>query len=173
MGVLSILARPFARYVLAQRRKWEKKPIEIQEYWFKKLLKSAQNTAFGQDHHFGSIQNYADFKQAVPIRDYEALKPYVERVVAGEANVLWKGKPLYFAKTSGTTSGLKYIPISKESIPFHINAARDALLSYVSETGRSGFFMEFARAAKKQTVLRHRVIHPRPREDNAVDATKS
>jgi len=75
----------------------------------------------------------------VPIRDYEALKPYVERVVKGEENILWKGKPIYFAKTSGTTSGSKHIPITKESMPSHTEAARNAILLYVAETGKTNF----------------------------------
>jgi hypothetical protein len=81
----------------------------------------------------------ADFAKHVPIRDYEGLKPYVDKVVKGESNVLWKGKPLYFAKTSGTTSGAKYIPLTKESMPYHIEAARNAILHYIYETGNADF----------------------------------
>lgn len=92
-----------------------------------------------QDHDFKSIKNHTDFVDRVPVRDYEELRPYVERVVLGEENVLWKGKPLYFAKTSGTTSGAKYIPITKESMPNHISAARNAILSYIAETGKADF----------------------------------
>jgi len=86
--------------------------------------------------NFGSDQ---DFVARVPIRDYEALRPYIDRVVEGEKDVLWKGKPLYFAKTSGTTSGAKYIPITKASMPFHIQAARDAILCYIHETKKADF----------------------------------
>src|SRR5690606_9509101 len=103
------------------------------------LIKQAQNTQFGKDHDFKNITSHEDFVNRVPIRDYELLKPYVDRVVAGEADVLWKGKPLYFAKTSGTTSGVKYIPITKESMPYHIEAARNAILMYINETGNSKF----------------------------------
>jgi len=71
------------------------------------------------------------------VRDYEALRPYVEKVVAGEADILWKGRPLYFAKTSGTTSGAKYIPITKESMPGHIEAAKNAILLYIHQTGNT------------------------------------
>src|SRR5690606_37023911 len=97
------------------------------------------HTAFGKDHGFDGIRTHEEFRQQVPVRDYEGLRPYVDRVVRGEADVLWKGRPLYFAKTSGTTSGTKYIPITKESIPNHINSARNALLSYVHETGKASF----------------------------------
>ena len=86
-----------------------------------------------------SINNHEDFLKRVPVRDYEALKPYVEKMVAGEEDILWKGKPIYFAKTSGTTSGSKYIPITKESMPSHVEAARNAILFYIHETGNSKF----------------------------------
>lgn len=103
------------------------------------LVKNAANTVFGKDHNLKDVKSHADFKQAVPIRDYEAFTPYIERIKNGEQNVLWKGKPIYFAKTSGTTSGVKYIPITKESIPNHISGARDALLCYMAEVGNTSF----------------------------------
>jgi hypothetical protein len=139
MGIRSVLAKPFAAYIAKQTRQWSSSPGEYQEGIFKNLIKQATPTIFGKDHDFSSIKNYEDFKKRVPIRDYEALKPYVEKVLHGEANVLWTGKPEYFAKTSGTTSGTKYIPITKESVPNHINSARNALLSYVHETGNASF----------------------------------
>jgi hypothetical protein len=106
---------------------------------FQSLISEAADTQFGKDHDFISINAHKDFINRVPIRDYEDLKPYIERVVAGEENILWKGKPLYFAKTSGTTSGAKYIPITKESMPTHVEAARNAILMYIAETGNSKF----------------------------------
>ena len=124
----------FARLVKKRNNKWISNPLKSQTQTFKKLLKKAMNTQFGIDHNFSSIKNYEDFKNQVPIRDYEAIKLYVDRVVAGEKNILWPGQPLYFAKTSGTTSGAKYIPITKESIRTHINSARDALLNYFLKT---------------------------------------
>ncbi|MGX7686276.1 GH3 auxin-responsive promoter family protein [Flectobacillus roseus] len=139
MGIRAILAKPFAAYVISQRKKWEKNAVETQLNLMKSLLQQASNTVFGKDHKFSEINDYEQFKQNIPINDYEGLKSYVERVVAGEPDILWTNKPLYFAKTSGTTSGVKYIPISKESIGFHINGARDALLSYVHESGNSSF----------------------------------
>ncbi len=139
MGFRSILAKPFAAYVIQNRQKWEKRAVETQLALMKSLVADASHTLFGKDHRFGEITDYQSFKEAIPVQDYENLKPYIEKVVAGESDILWKNKPLYFAKTSGTTSGVKYIPISKESIGFHINGARDALLSYVHETGNSQF----------------------------------
>ena len=139
MGLKSALSKPFAAWVNRQVSRWKNNPIAAQDKVFFALLNKAKSTAFGQDHGFETIQTYQDFKNSVPIRDYEQLRPYIERLVAGEANVLWPGKPLYFAKTSGTTSGVKYIPISKESMPEHIKAARNALLGYIHETGDTSF----------------------------------
>ena len=95
---------------------------------------------FGKDHNFDKILNHEDFVKNVPIRDYEKIKLYIEKVRKGEPNILWTGKPLYFSKTSGTTSGVKYIPISKESISTHINSARDAILSYIFYSGNAEIF---------------------------------
>ena len=139
MGLKSALSKPFAAWVNRQVLRWKNNPIAAQDKVFRALLAKAKSTAFGQDHAFETIKTYQDFKNSIPIRDYEQLRPYIERVVAGEANVLWPGKPLYFAKTSGTTSGVKYIPISKESMPEHIKAARNALLGYIHETGDTSF----------------------------------
>ncbi|WP_338732271.1 GH3 auxin-responsive promoter family protein [Mangrovimonas cancribranchiae] len=138
-SIKSVLAKPFAKLVAKSINKWANNPIETQEKVFQNLISEAASTVFGQDHDFISINTYQDFKKRVPIRDYEDLKPYVERVVNGEENILWKGKPIYFAKTSGTTSGAKYIPITKESMPTHIKAARNAILMYVAETGNTKF----------------------------------
>ena len=135
----ALLAKPFAKQIKKKVYKWANNPIETQDKVFKNLIANAARTAFGQDHDYISINSYKDFVNRVPIRDYEDLKPYIERVVAGEQNVLWKGKPMYFAKTSGTTSGAKYIPITKESMPSHTDAARNAILLYVAETGKTNF----------------------------------
>ena len=139
MGIRSLLARPFAAYIAAQTRKWSSQPVLFQQRVFQGLIETGKTTQFGRDHDFGAIRSYDDFKKRVPVRDYELLKPYVERVLEGQPDILWKGKPAYFAKTSGTTSGTKYIPITKESTPNHVNGARNALLSYVHETGHSCF----------------------------------
>lgn len=139
MGIRSILAKPFARFIAVKTNKWSSRPQETQLKVLKKLIRKGASTAFGKDHGFVDIQNYEEFKSRIPIRDYEGLKHYIERVKDGEENVLWPGKPLYFCKTSGTTSGTKYIPVSRESISNQINAARDALLLYIHATGNSGF----------------------------------
>ncbi|WP_433779648.1 GH3 auxin-responsive promoter family protein [Flavobacterium anhuiense] len=139
MSIKSIAAKIFARKIYKQTLRWTEKPVETQQKVFKSLIENAQNTEFGKDHHFNQIKTFDDFQKQVPVRDYEDLKPYVEKVVKGEADILWKGKPLYFAKTSGTTSGAKFIPLTKESMPYHIEAARNAILHYINETGNADF----------------------------------
>ena len=139
MSVKSIFAVPIAKRIQKRVYKWAIQPEKTQLKVFKKLITLAKNTSFGKDHNFSSINSYQDFKKQVPVRDYEALKPYVDKIIEGKTDVLWKGKPLYFAKTSGTTSGAKYIPITKASMPYHIKAARNALLMYIAETGNADF----------------------------------
>ena len=139
MNIKSILAKPFAKLITERIYKESNNAVKVQQKVFLKLIGQAQHTVFGKDHNFNSINSYEDFKRQVPIRDYEALKPYVERVVAGESDVLWKGKPLYFAKTSGTTSGVKYIPLTKISMLEQIKAARNALLHYIHDTKNTNF----------------------------------
>ena len=139
MSLKSFLATLWASHIRKKIDQWAQNPITTQEKVFKTLIQQAKNTAFGKDHRFAEIHSYEDFVKNVPIRDYEALSPYIERVKNAEENVLWRGKPLYFAKTSGTTSGAKYIPLTKESMPYHIQAARDAILCYIAQTGKANF----------------------------------
>jgi phenylacetate-coenzyme A ligase PaaK-like adenylate-forming protein len=139
MSIKSFFAIPFAKSVTKKVKKWANKPHETQEKVFKSLIAKGRKTAFGKDHDFENIHNYSDFKKRVKVQDYEGLRAYVDRIVAGESNVLWPGKPLYFAKTSGTTSGAKYIPITKNSMPTHIKAAKDALLFYIVEKNDASF----------------------------------
>lgn len=139
MSIKSIGAKLFASIIHNKTQKWANKPVATQQKVFQQLIHEAKNTQFGKDHDFANVKSFEDFSKRVPIRDYEDLRPYVDRVVKGESDILWKGKPLYFAKTSGTTSGAKYIPLTKESMPYHIEAARNAILSYIHETGNVDF----------------------------------
>lgn len=139
MSLKSFGAKLFASIVKRKIDKWAKRPIETQQNVFEELIRRAKHTAFGKDHDFENIKDHADFVKKVPVRDYEDLKPYIQRLISGERDVLWRGKPLYFAKTSGTTSGTKYIPITKESIPYQVQAARDAFLCYIHETKKANF----------------------------------
>ncbi|HUQ65319.1 MAG TPA: GH3 auxin-responsive promoter family protein [Flavitalea sp.] len=139
MKIKSLLAKPFASYIYKGIKKGMVTAVEDQEAILKDLLKTGKLTDFGKEHYFNDIQGHEQYRQAVPIRDYEQFKLYIDRIKEGRHNVLWKGKPVYFAKTSGTTSGIKYIPISKESISNHINSARNALLCYIENSGNSQF----------------------------------
>jgi hypothetical protein len=139
MTLKSLLAKPFATYIYKQIKKNMANAVEDQEQIFAMLIKTASKTVYGLDHNFSEIKSHEDYCKLVPIRDYEALKPYIEKIKEGKHNVLWKGQPIYFAKTSGTTSGVKYIPITKDSISNHINGARNALLCYMVESGNVKF----------------------------------
>ncbi|MBK8554623.1 MAG: GH3 auxin-responsive promoter family protein [Lewinellaceae bacterium] len=136
MGLRAIIVKPFANRTARNIADWSAHAVQRQEDIMKMLVARAAGTAYGRDHHFGAVQNYEDFKSAVPVCDYEDLKPYVERVKSGEKHVLWPGLPAYFAKTSGTTSGVKYIPMSRESTPLHFGTARNALFNYFAQTGK-------------------------------------
>jgi hypothetical protein len=139
MNLKEILAKPFASYIRKGIKKSMVDAVVDQGFILKSLLKNGKNTVFGKEHFLKDVHNYDDFKQSVQIKDYEDFKSYIDLIKEGSQNVLWKGKPIYFAKTSGTTSGVKYIPITKESIPNHINTARNALLNYMDETGNTSF----------------------------------
>jgi len=139
MSIKSFAAKIFASYIRKKIDKWASKPHDTQDKVFQELIEKAKNTKFGKEHNFNKISTHSDFIKNVPIRDYEELKPYVDLMVEGQEDILWPGKPLYYAKTSGTTSGAKYIPLTKESMPTHINAARNAILCYIEDTGKSKF----------------------------------
>ncbi|MCZ2223710.1 MAG: GH3 auxin-responsive promoter family protein [Chitinophagales bacterium] len=137
--IKSLFAKPFANIIYKQIKKDMQHAVANQNTILNNIVKQAKNTTFGKDHHFENIHSYQEFNKAVPIRDYEQIKNYIEQIKEGKQNVLWKGVPIYFAKTSGTTSGVKYIPITKDSIPNHINTARNALLCYMAETNNTSF----------------------------------
>ena len=139
MKIKSFFAKPFALYIYKQVRKSMLTAIADQEHIFQSLIKTGLKTEFGKEHHFEKIKTHEDFVNSVPIREYEDFKKYIEKIKQGKHNVLWKGIPIYLAKTSGTTSGVKYIPITKDSIDNHIDTARNALLCYMARSGNSQF----------------------------------
>ena len=160
----TIIAILYAHLVKRRNKKWIDSPIKWQTNTFKKLIKNGEKTEFGKNHDFENIHSYEQYKERVPVRDYEELRPYIEKVVNGEKDILWPGKPLYFAKTSGTTSGAKYIPITKESIKTHIRSARDALLNYFLKTknftplnGKHMFLQGSPELDKKQGIYHGRL----------------
>lgn len=140
MGIKAFFSKYYAAWQVKKLANWEKNAIAIQDRVRQTIVSQAKETLFGKDHQFDKINSYEDFKKLIPIRDYEQFRePYISALLNGEENILWPGKPLYFTKTSGTTSGVKYIPISKESMSHHIDAAKMALLSYIHETGNTSF----------------------------------
>ncbi|MGB7786111.1 MAG: GH3 auxin-responsive promoter family protein [Salinimicrobium sp.] len=139
MSLKSLSAKIFAAYIQKRINAWASNPVETQKRVFEQLIQKAAKTEFGKDHNFAEIHTPQDFARKVPVRDYEELKPYINKVVEGQKDILWPGKPIYFAKTSGTTSGAKYIPLTKESMPTHIDAARNAILCYIADTGKADF----------------------------------
>lgn len=139
MGIKGTLVQPYAQMVARGIRKRALQPRRMQQHTFAQLVHRGRFTRFGQEHDFGNIRNHREFAQRVPISDYENFRPYVDAIIAGEKDVLWPGKPVYFAKTSGTTSGVKYIPISAESVGHHVNTARNAVFCYMAETRRHTF----------------------------------
>jgi hypothetical protein len=139
MKIKSFLAKPFASYIYKGIRKEMGNALSDQDNILKMLLKTGRNTDFGRSTGLDKVNSYEEFRQAVKLMDYEQMRPWIDRIKTGRHNVLWKGRPIYFAKTSGTTSGTKYIPITKDSIPNHINTARNALLCYMAETGNTKF----------------------------------
>lgn len=118
---------------------FKKNAEKNQEDLLLSLVNTAQKTLFGREHDFENIQSVKEFQDRVPVADYEDLKPYIERIKKGQANILWTETPEYFAKTSGTTSGSKYIPISKEGMPFQIAGAQSALFHYISRKNNADF----------------------------------
>lgn len=139
MKIKSVLAKPFAAYISSKLKKEMQQAVQDQEKILQELIKTGKKTFFGKEHELDKVKNYDDFKAAIPVKDYEQFKPYIEQIKAGKENVLWKGRPSYFAKTSGTTSGVKYIPITSDSINNHIDTARNALLCYMAESGKTDF----------------------------------
>lgn len=139
MQIKSFFAQLFANIIHRKTQLWATNPVLTQQKVFQDLIQRAKDTQFGKDHNFSKIETFEDFSKNVPVRDYEGLKLYIEEVKKGKEDILWVGKPIYFAKTSGTTSGAKYIPLTKESMPYHIQAARNAILSYIYETKNADF----------------------------------
>ncbi len=139
MSIKSTFSKQYAKLIAHKLKRDGSNAVEIQQSVFLSLLKQAEKTTFGIEHHFAQIKTQDQFSLAIKTRDYEDFVPYIQRIKQGEKNVLWPGLPMYFCKTSGTTSGTKYIPLTKESMPNHIGSAKNALLSYIAETGNANF----------------------------------
>jgi GH3 auxin-responsive promoter len=140
MKIKSVLAKPFAGYIYKSIQKNKLTAVADQDQILRQLIKTGKDTEYGKTLGLGKINGYEEYKQAAPIKDYEDFRPWIDKIIEGKHNVLWKGMPMYFAKTSGTTSGVKYIPITKESVGNHFGTARNAALCYAAETGNTRFF---------------------------------
>lgn len=140
MGIKSKLVIPAAKWTARHIKTWSGRAVADQDRILEDLVRRAKNTQFGKDHSFIEIRTYEDFKSRVPVKDYEGLRTYVDDIIAGKSDVLWPGKPKYFAKTSGTTSGVKYIPLTSESMPNHMNSAKSAMLNYIAESNDGSVF---------------------------------
>ncbi len=139
MKIKSYLAKPFAGIIQRKIQRAMLTARQDQQKIMTDLIKKGADAEYGKAHFISQVNDYQAFKQAIPIRDYEGFRPYIDKIKEGKHNVLWPGKPIYLAKTSGTTSGAKYIPITADSIPNHINTARNALLSYIATSGNADF----------------------------------
>jgi len=135
MGYKSIISKPYCNWIARDTTKWTANAVDDQDKIMKKLVKKARNTKFGKDHRFDSITDHTSFAEKIPLRDYEDLRQYIDMILDGNADVLWPGRPKYLAKTSGTTSGVKYIPITKDSMPNHMHTATSAFLNIASQSG--------------------------------------
>ena len=133
--IKEIMAKVYAALIHKKNQQWIQKPLQAQRKVFKELLQKGSKTKFGKDHSFEKISNLDEFRKKLPVRDYEELRPYIDEILEGGSDILWPGRPLYYAKSSGTTSGAKFIPITSDSMPQHIRAAKEALLNYIYETG--------------------------------------
>ena len=133
------IAKSFAKFFVSKNQYWIKNPIQSQAKTLEFLIKNGRKTLFGDQHFFKDIKKYQEFKDSVPVRDYEKFKIYIDKILKGENDVVWPGKPIYFCKTSGTTSGIKYIPIFENAVKTHINSARDSILNYILNSGDTNF----------------------------------
>lgn len=132
MKLLSPAISRLARLRLGRLENWINQPVEAQYEVFQNLIASAQYTEIGRRYGFENIYTIENFKEKVPIHDYDDMKPYIERTMAGEQNILWNTPVNWFAKSSGTTSDKsKFIPISDESLQeSHFQGAKDILTLY-------------------------------------------
>jgi hypothetical protein len=139
MGLKSAIAVPYAKWVTQRVLHKAMDPVRTQARVLQDLLRKGAGTSFGKEHRLAQVGDHRELVEAVPLREYEGFKPYIDRIIGGETDVLWPGLPMYLCKTSGTTSGAKYIPITKDSLSNHLDSARRALLSYIAYSGRSEF----------------------------------
>ena len=132
----------FMKKRIHQIELFQKYPNEVQEEWFEQLIDVAANTEWGRQFKYREVENLRQFKERVPIQSYDTLKPYIERMLAGEQNVLWPSEIKWFAKSSGTTNDRsKFIPVSEEALEeCHFKGGKDMLTLFVNNRPEGQIF---------------------------------
>lgn len=136
MSVFSTLVKPAAHLVDQQLRYQERSVAKSQSQTLRRILRKGRQTQFGREHGLDRIASHHDFAMHVPVRDYDGFRPYVEQILAGDADVLWPGTPAYIFTTSGSTAEPKRIPISRKYSDAFYKMTRRAMMSYFARTGR-------------------------------------
>ena len=142
MNTTSLLNKIYFERRLRELDRYTDQAGELQQNVLDRLLKTAAYTEWGKKYEYKSISNYEEFKSRVPVQTYEEIKSYVERLRAGEQNLLWPSNIRWFAKSSGTTNDKsKFLPVSKESLKdTHYRGGQDAVTIYLSQNPESRFF---------------------------------
>lgn len=135
MGILSPAIKSFLKLRTSVIDNFMLNPIDTQKRVFNDLIGSAQFTEYGKKYEFQHLNSIAEFQQKVPLNNYDSLKPYIQRILEGEQNILWPSEITWFAKSSGTTSDKsKFIPVSKEALDDnHYKSGKDAVALYLSK----------------------------------------
>ncbi len=135
MSIISPAIKRFMKLRLSAIDNFALNPIDTQKQVFNDLIGSAQFTEYGKQYGFEQINSVKEFKERVPVNDYDALKPYIQKILSGSQNVLWPGVISWFAKSSGTTSDKsKFIPVSKEALDdTHFKSGKDVLSLYLRQ----------------------------------------
>jgi hypothetical protein len=142
MTIFNSVVSWFMKKRIHQIELFMKYPHEVQEEWFENLVMGAENTEWGKKYGYKSIENFDQFRERVPIQTYDTLKPYIERMLKGEQNILWPSEIRWFAKSSGTTSDRsKFIPVSEESLEdCHFKGGKDVLTIYFNNRPNARLF---------------------------------
>lgn len=141
MNITKIIA-PFFAGRAKTIEKYATHSEEMQQKVLMNLVSRAKNTEWGKKYGYSNIKTYEDFRNNVPVQTYEEVKPYVERMMQGETNILWSGTCKWYAKSSGTTSDKsKFIPVTKDALHnIHYKGGKDAVASYLAINPNSNFF---------------------------------
>lgn len=142
MPILNSLLSWVMKKRIHQIELFMKYPNEVQSELLDSLINDAQRTEWGKKHHYKSIRSLADFKERIPIQDYDDIKPFVQRIKNGEKDILWPGETNWFAKSSGTTTDKsKFIPVTKDALEeCHFKGGKDMLSIYCNNNPDTKIF---------------------------------